>query len=130
MCSVWYSCIGVIAGTNDELKNDIQVLRDRIGEETKKIERISKEKDDLEKVRLEVSCICGIRLSFAVLQEKADAEFSLKSITNKLQQFRMKEEKKVSSSSLLNSPSSESASEAEGGCGGGVSVCTYHACSF
>jgi len=51
-------------------------------------------------------------------------EFSLKSITHKFQQFR--EEKKASSSSLLNSPSSENASEADGGFVVGASVCICH----
>ena len=43
-------------------------------------------------------------------------------MTHKFQQFRMKEEKKASSSSLLNSPSLESASQAEGGHGIGVFI--------
>jgi len=45
--------IYVLSGTVEELRSNIQVLNDRVGEETKKTERLNKEKDDLEMVRME-----------------------------------------------------------------------------
>ena len=79
----------------------------------KKTLELNQEKDDLEKVGCKYEIQISYNYSCWFVQNKADVEFSLKSITQKLQQLQMKEQRS-SSSSLPNSLASESGVEAEG----------------
>ena len=53
--NVWHTFTNATSGTVEELRSNIQVLFDRVSEETKKAEQLNKEKDDLEKVSEEIT---------------------------------------------------------------------------